>query len=553
MIHLQAPVNNWPQAITRAANNSLAKSVNDQHLLRDAKTAARDAGKHVNTCFRYWHDPLQVYSTDWDHMVAKWRDIFPRFVNGTFFELAEQGAFDLVEEDNEYLANSQSPLEIDARVVNAEAAVSVWNNEYRTQHTALSDIKLVLCNTAIGNWIDKRFAKLAISDDAVLGYHPYTHWSRYSGTPQRAANDWADLSGLWDRMEKSWGIKPMWAFTEAGPFEGALDGWRSPNCLNGSLALYLLAIREWLEDVQQTAAYAEGRIYGFCLFTTGGSSEWKHFETRQPELNAIADLTAEMWKPGEVVLPPPPDDECYGLPRTQYHRTVIVIPAETPANIAASIFEKAWAINPTTVGPSYDDAGIGALENKSATLYNIQADQHEKYLGWFNDEYPGTVVSFETSEGSGFSLSSPVAGIPFYIHSRLNAPRDYDWPPDGIYDDLHEGVDITAVDGFGLPVGILAAAPGMVERVRLDYTPGRGYGIYVRLDHGDGWKTWYAHLSEATVSVGQSVEVGDTLGVAGSTGNSSAIHLHLTLQKIGAGMAGYVISDIVNPAPYFLD
>jgi len=551
MIHLQAPVNNWTQAITRSADSSLAKSVNDQHLLRDAKRAANDAGKHVWTCFRYWHDPLQQYSTNWDAMVAKWRNIYPRFVNDTFFELAEQGSFDLVEEDNEYLANSQTQIEIDARVVNAQAAVKVWNDEYRAQHTALSDIKVVICNTAVGNWIDKRFGQLAVSDDAVVGYHPYTHWSRYSGTPARAANDWADLSGLWDRMEDSWGVYPMWAFTEAGPFESALDGWRSSNCLNGSLALYMLAMREWLEDVQLTAAYAEGRIYGFNTFTSGGSNEWKHFETRQPELNALADLTAEMWKPGEVVIPPQPPDECYGEPRIQYHREVIVIPASTPADIAANIFKNQWAQKPTTVGPSYDDAGIGDLQNKKAILYNLPSNQHSTFLTWFNTEYPGTVVEFASGGGLEMSLASPVPSIPFRIYSPFNAPRDYD--KDSVYDDLHEGVDIIAIDSGGRPVDVVAARDGTVERVRMDYTPGKGYGIYVRLDHGNGWKTWYSHMSDAVVAEGQILRAGEKLGVSGSTGNSSGIHLHFTLQKIGGGMAGYSLIDIVDPTPYFVD
>ncbi len=553
MLQLQGPVDNWLQAVTRMANNSMVKSVNDQHLLRDAKRAASDAGKQVYTCFRYWHDPLQVYSNNWDHMVAKWRDIFPRFVNETFIQLAAQGSFDLVEEDNEYLANSQTPLEVDARVVNAQAATRVWNEEYRSQYAELENIKLVLCNTAIGNWIDRRFAQIATTDDAVLGYHPYTHWSKYSGTPQRAANDWVDLSGLWDRMEQSWGIKPRWAFTEAGPFEGALDGWRSPSCLGGSLDLYLLAIREWLEDVQLTSAYAEGRIYGFGLFTTGGSSEWKYFETRQPELNALADLTAEMWKPGEIVVPPDQPVECYGKPRVQYHRVIHVIPASTPATVAAEIFKNLWAQNPTTVGPSYDDAGIGDLQNKKAVLHNLPSDLHSKYLAWYGSEYPGTVVEFANGGGLEFSLASPVVGIPLYIKYPINEPRDYDWPPDGVYDDLHEGVDIIAKDAFGNPVDIVAAAPGTIETVRLNYTPGKGYGVYVKVDHGDGWKTWYAHLSSASVVVGQSVDTGDKLGVAGSTGNSSGIHLHLTLQKVGGGMAGYILPYIVDPEPYFLD
>jgi murein DD-endopeptidase MepM/ murein hydrolase activator NlpD len=483
-------------------------------------------------------------------MVAKWRDIFPRFVNDTFFELAEQGSFDMIEEDNEYLANSHTTIEIDARVTNAQAALAVWNNEYRAQHDALKNIRLVLCNTAIGNWIDRRFAKAAIEEDGILAYHPYTHWSTYSGEPQRAANDWSDLSGLWDRMEKSWGLKPYWAFTEAGPFESALDGWKSPNCLNNRVDLYLLAIREWLEDVQETSAYIEGRIFGFNLFTTGGSSEWKYYETKQPELNTLADLVSEMWKPGTTPPPPePPQDECKGLPRVQYKRIVNVIPANTPAREAAQIFESLWAQNPTTVGPSYDDAGIGDLGNKKAVLYNLPTSEHSRYATWYAEEYPGTVVEFKSASFDGITLTHPVKDVPFSINHPFNQPRDYN--EDGIYNDLHEGLDLLSVKSDGSPAIIVAAASGVVERVRTDYTIGKGYGIYVRLDHGNGWKTWYCHLGSASVSEGQAVSRGAELGVSDSTGNSTGTHLHFNLQKIGDGLPGYVLPDIIDPTPYF--
>ncbi|NDJ74981.1 MAG: peptidoglycan DD-metalloendopeptidase family protein [Chloroflexi bacterium] len=149
-----------------------------------------------------------------------------------------------------------------------------------------------------------------------------------------------------------------------------------------------------------------------------------------------------------------------------------------------------------------------------------------------------------------FYLTNPVARS-FVVVDRFDAPRDYWFAPDKLQ--KHEGLDLAAIDAEGRPVAVLAAQRGIVDRVAFDE---RGYGHYVRIVHQwhDGrWVTWYAHLSEPpTVREGQFVLAGQKLGVAGTTGYSSGIHLHLTLQHIGHGRNGYVVADVVDPEPYFL-
>ncbi len=54
-----------------------------------------------------------------------------------------------------------------------------------------------------------------------------------------------------------------------------------------------------------------------------------------------------------------------------------------------------------------------------------------------------------------------------------------------------------------------------------------GYGNMVIIDHGNGWQSLYAHLSQWNVNCGQSILQGQVLGLAGSTGRSSGPHLHL--------------------------
>lgn len=146
-----------------------------------------------------------------------------------------------------------------------------------------------------------------------------------------------------------------------------------------------------------------------------------------------------------------------------------------------------------------------------------------------------------------FSLINPVT-TGFYITDPFNSPRAY-------ANGRHEGVDLRAISG-GHPAEIVAAQRGVVDRLRAGNT---GYGNYVRLRHewadGTTWFTWYAHLSaiNPTLQVGALVEAGQRLGVAGTTGNSTGVHLHLTLQHIGYGLAGYVVADVVDPTSYFSD
>lgn len=108
---------------------------------------------------------------------------------------------------------------------------------------------------------------------------------------------------------------------------------------------------------------------------------------------------------------------------------------------------------------------------------------------------------------------------------------------------MHYGVDI---GGNGSSLNIKASASGTVSRVVYGHY---GFGNYVILRHSLGGKTYdtvYAHLSSVSVSTGQSVSQGSKIGVMGSTGNSTGIHLHFELHP--GGYAGN--SSAVNPMPY---
>ncbi|HEY3310587.1 MAG TPA: peptidoglycan DD-metalloendopeptidase family protein [Anaerolineales bacterium] len=91
----------------------------------------------------------------------------------------------------------------------------------------------------------------------------------------------------------------------------------------------------------------------------------------------------------------------------------------------------------------------------------------------------------------------------------------------------HLGIDIAA--GEGSPV--YAADAGVVVRAAGGYNG--GYGNLVMIDHGNGFSTVYAHLSQINVTVCQGVGAGTVIGYAGNTGNSFGAHLHFEVRLNG--------------------
>jgi murein DD-endopeptidase MepM/ murein hydrolase activator NlpD len=84
--------------------------------------------------------------------------------------------------------------------------------------------------------------------------------------------------------------------------------------------------------------------------------------------------------------------------------------------------------------------------------------------------------------------------------------------------EFHKGVDIEADYG----TTVRASAAGTVVANSYD----GAYGIKIDIDHGNGYHTWYAHLSRVDVSVGQHVYKGENIAAAGATGFATGPHLH---------------------------
>ncbi|MET8350135.1 MULTISPECIES: M23 family metallopeptidase [unclassified Micromonospora] len=113
------------------------------------------------------------------------------------------------------------------------------------------------------------------------------------------------------------------------------------------------------------------------------------------------------------------------------------------------------------------------------------------------------------------ALAAPTFKVPFPCGQSWSGQTRSNHSP-------ANAVDFNRTDDLGDPV--VASAPGTVDRVT--DLGGTSYGKYVRINHGGGYSTYYAHLNGFNVSVGQTVGYGKVLGWVGSTGGSTGPHLH---------------------------
>jgi murein DD-endopeptidase MepM/ murein hydrolase activator NlpD len=142
---------------------------------------------------------------------------------------------------------------------------------------------------------------------------------------------------------------------------------------------------------------------------------------------------------------------------------------------------------------------------------------------------PGGVIPQEAPRPI---LSTPQSGL------FAKGSGQFSWPTNGVITQYfawyHNGVDIANKPG----TLVSAADSGRVVSVLYQNT---GYGYHVIVDHGNGFRTLYGHLSRIDVGVGDNVSRGQGIGKMGSTGRSTGPHLHFVV------FAG---NNSVNPLSY---
>ena len=108
------------------------------------------------------------------------------------------------------------------------------------------------------------------------------------------------------------------------------------------------------------------------------------------------------------------------------------------------------------------------------------------------------------------------------------------WPASGdlaqYFSWYHPGLDISNLGG-----GPIRASDSGTVTVA-GWPDNWGYGNRVVIDHGNGYTTLYGHMSSIYVSPGQKVSKGDVIGMMGSTGRSTGVHVHIEIRKDGAAL-----------------
>lgn len=136
-------------------------------------------------------------------------------------------------------------------------------------------------------------------------------------------------------------------------------------------------------------------------------------------------------------------------------------------------------------------------------------------------------------------LSSIPAIMPINNKDLRRQPGGFGWRTHPIYKtpEFHPGMDFAAEQG----TPIYATGDGVVETADAN---AQGYGNHVVINHGFGYQTLYGHMSKMAVKVGKKIKRGELVGYVGSTGLSTAPHIHYEVIKNG---------EKVNPINFYFN
>ena len=156
-----------------------------------------------------------------------------------------------------------------------------------------------------------------------------------------------------------------------------------------------------------------------------------------------------------------------------------------------------------------------------------------KYQEWLATSIPPTTKPKAPSSGGGGGTSTKNGWKVPINYTAFTSP--FGWRNHPVYGGrrFHYGVDLAAPKGRP----IYATRAGTVDTA--SYNSSAGY--YVQINHRDGYRSIYMHMTHYTVRAGQSVKQGQVIGYCGSTGASTGPHLHFGISYNGS---------YVNPANY---
>ena len=189
--------------------------------------------------------------------------------------------------------------------------------------------------------------------------------------------------------------------------------------------------------------------------------------------------------------------------------------------LAQKSSEYAVSIQHADAALSADEAELAAQQEAYGATYEELQQAKDELQAWIAND---NTVDFEYGGGA---FAWPLPG-----YTRVSS--QFGWRTLWGRPDFHRGVDFSAPAG----VPIAAAESGVVSTLAH-----WSYGTCVKISHGSGLVTVYAHMSARADGIADGVHVakGQTIGYVGSTGNSSGNHLHFEVNLNG---------EVMNPWPY---
>ena len=205
-----------------------------------------------------------------------------------------------------------------------------------------------------------------------------------------------------------------------------------------------------------------------------------------------------------------------------------------------SLFEEMYelTLNPTTETRTRTvtdpETGEETEEEYTVTILEVTltaTDLGVVVAGHMNEEQKEIYALYNETHGLTQQFYTP---LNLYWYSYVSSYYGYRINPVTGQEQFHRGVDIAVPTG----TTVLAAMDGTVTTATYDAS----YGNYVVIEDSNGYCTKYAHMDTLSVSAGQTVTHGTTIGTTGNTGSSTGSHLHIECLYNG---------EYYNPLFYF--
>ncbi|HEY4389738.1 MAG TPA: M23 family metallopeptidase [Paenibacillus sp.] len=175
---------------------------------------------------------------------------------------------------------------------------------------------------------------------------------------------------------------------------------------------------------------------------------------------------------------------------------------------------------------------IAVHENEIEQLAEQTKDQFREMNAMLDEMEKNVPLTLKKAKQTEYSLSGTPSEWPT-LSKRLTSNFGYRTDPFTGRASFHAGIDIGAKEGDP----VYAAAAGEIITVAQD----NSHGKYIVIQHPEGLQSWYLHLSKISVSEGDFIKKGQTIGKVGNTGRSTGSHLHFEIVKNG---------KTIDPLPY---